>query len=165
MHRNHSRRYYCCCFYYYLKTYLFAWEGENLMLSEEPDARLDLMTEIMSWAKIKSRMLNRLSHPGSPISIITNKVLNRIDRVRSQEPTDSSWWRKSWVLLQSLFFTSYVMFLWDTVPLWDSVYPKCIKKQIGIPGLGIRFFFLTLVVVNDRNLHSNWQGRFIDPGD
>ena len=37
-------------------------------VSTEPDAGLELMNhEIMTWAKIKSQTLNRLSHPGTPI--------------------------------------------------------------------------------------------------
>ena len=37
------------------------------VLSEEPDTGLDLTNrEIMTWAKINSQMLNRLSHPGAP---------------------------------------------------------------------------------------------------
>ena len=36
--------------------------------STEPDAGLDLRNlEIMTWAEIKSQMLNQLSHPGAPI--------------------------------------------------------------------------------------------------
>ena len=37
------------------------------VVSTEPDTGLHLMNhEIMSWAEIKSRTLNRLSHPGAP---------------------------------------------------------------------------------------------------
>ena len=35
-------------------------------VSSEPKARLNTNHEIMTWAKIKSQMLNRLSHPGAP---------------------------------------------------------------------------------------------------
>ena len=37
-------------------------------VSPEPDVGLDPMShEIMTWAKTKSRMLNRLSHLGAPV--------------------------------------------------------------------------------------------------
>ena len=41
-------------------------------LSAEPEARLNPMTdcEIMTWAEIKSQILNRLSHPGAPIRFL-----------------------------------------------------------------------------------------------
>ena len=40
-------------------------------VSTEPDVGLDLMIcEILTWAKIKSRMLNWLSHQGAPMIIL-----------------------------------------------------------------------------------------------
>ena len=40
--------------------------------SREPDVGLKPMNhEIMTWAKIKSRTLNQLSHPGAPIFILS----------------------------------------------------------------------------------------------
>ena len=46
-------------------------ERENpkqALSSAKPDTGLKLMNRgIMTWAKIKSRMLNQLSHPGTPI--------------------------------------------------------------------------------------------------
>ena len=37
------------------------------IVTAEPDLRLELINhETMTWAKIKSRTLNGLSHPGAP---------------------------------------------------------------------------------------------------
>ena len=68
--------------------YLFLWEhahvsrGEaergrerNRAVSTEPDAGLNLTNhEIMTWAKIKSRMHNKLNHPGAPSRFHTGRA-------------------------------------------------------------------------------------------
>ena len=47
--------------------------------STEPDLELDLMNhEIMTWAKTKSWMFNRLSHPGAPLVYILLDLYLRI---------------------------------------------------------------------------------------
>ena len=45
-------------------------------VSTEPDSGLDLTNhEIMTWVKIKSWMLNQLSHPRAPLNIFSNRQL------------------------------------------------------------------------------------------
>ena len=48
------------------------------MLNAEPDAGLKLMNrEIMTWAKIKSQMLNWQSHPGAPTWLFFYDILEK----------------------------------------------------------------------------------------
>ena len=66
------------CFFLKKKLIYFEREGEcvctqgrdrergRIPSSAESDVGLDLNGEIMTWAKIKSQVLNRLNHPGVP---------------------------------------------------------------------------------------------------
>ena len=81
-------------------------EGLNLstLLIMEPDAGLNLMT----WAKIKSRTLNWISHPGSP-SMLLNKykylhyMWNLRVRIRNKSTT-----KYSHIDVRSLSFHYYM---------------------------------------------------------
>ena len=49
-----------------------------MLLAAEPDSGLELTNgEIVTWAKIKSRTLNWLSHPGASGISSSNQLLNR----------------------------------------------------------------------------------------
>ena len=81
----------CYSWHFFLK-FIYFWEGERekeegtgreregqriwsslCADSREPDAGLELMNpEVMTWAEIKSRRLNWLSHPGTPTLGILN---------------------------------------------------------------------------------------------
>ena len=70
-------------FYFYFLKFIYFEQGRGrergrqgipsrlLTASTEPDTGLDLMNrEIMTWAEIKSRMLNGLSHPAALMCMI-----------------------------------------------------------------------------------------------
>ena len=53
-----------------------------LTISAEPDVGLKLMNcEIMTLAKIKNQMLNRLSHPGTPKMTYIKKTYSLFSRM------------------------------------------------------------------------------------
>ena len=49
----------------------------------EPEADHNLKTEIMTRAEIKSRMLNRLNHPGAPVAGVLGR---NVEGENSQDP-------------------------------------------------------------------------------
>ena len=52
------------------------WERERIPNSIEVDEGLKPMNHaIMTWAEIKSRMLNRLSHPGTPSGLYFRSII------------------------------------------------------------------------------------------